>query len=100
MHAGDEREITAQRFLATAQDGGIATFDRECRDIDADIWPRLVDHTEYTDRYAPAMPHQSVCQHTLVKAHRERIGQIDQRTYVVGECADARRIETQAIEHR
>ena len=67
--------VGVQRFLAAAQDDGIAALDAQAGRIDRDVGPRLVDEEDDAERHADLVNLQAVGPHVAVEDAADRIGQ-------------------------
>ena len=94
------RQVCAVGFLASFQNGSIATLEAEREDIEGDIRPRLEDHTDDTKRHTDAFQMQPVVQCLVFQHTPERRRKGRHMPHVVGNIFQTLRRQEQAVIER
>ena len=67
--------LECERFLAAAEDDGVAALDAQAGRVDGDVGPRLVDEEDDAERHADLVDLQAVGPDAAVEHAADRIGQ-------------------------
>ena len=94
------RGVGAPGLFTAAQNSRVAGLQAQRGDIDGHVRPRFINHADHSQRHATTFDTQAAIQQTAVNHLADRIRQATHLTHVIGDAAQARRRQRQAIEHR
>ena len=98
-HAGGDGLIAADRFLAAAQDRGVAGLEAQRRGVGRDVGARLVDDADHAERHAHLADLDAGGAELHVGNLADRVGQRGDLFEALRHRFDALGGERQAIEH-